>query len=64
MKGEKLSLPSAAKEELERTGWFTESEPDGRSIVLWEKGRTLCAAVARMNKEELISCLASDDNAP
>jgi Putative zinc-finger len=64
MRGEKLSVPPAAKEELERTGWFTESEPDGRTIVLWEKGRTLCAAVARMDKKDLISCLTSEDNTP
>ena len=61
MKGEKLCLSDAAKDGLVQTGWFTESEPDGRAVVLWIRGRTLCAAVARMNKEDLVTCLTSDD---
>ena len=60
-KGEKLSLPDEAKNELSRTGWFSCSEPDGRSVVLWVKGRTLCAAVSQMSKEDLVSCLTSDE---
>lgn len=61
MKGEKLCLPKEAKDELIRTGWFSATQPDGRTVVLWAKGRTLCAAVARMSKEDLITCLTSGE---
>lgn len=59
MKGEKLHLPAPAKEELIRTGWFSQTEPDGKTLVLWTNGKTLCAAVSRMKKNDLMSCLAS-----
>ncbi|MEK9137911.1 MAG: zf-HC2 domain-containing protein [Bacteroidota bacterium] len=61
MEGEKLGLPAAAKDDLARTGWFAQTESDGRTVVLWKKGKALCAAVARMSKEDLIACLASGD---
>ena len=61
MKGEKLCVPDEAKAELNSTGWFSRTQPDGRTVVLWKKGRTLCAAVARMSKEDLIACLESDE---
>ena len=61
MKGEKLCIPDEAKAELNSTGWFSRTQPDGRTVVLWKKGRTLCAAVARMSKEDLIACLESDE---
>ena len=60
-KGEQLSLPQEAKEELVQTGWYSRSQPDGRSVVLWVKGRTLCAAVSRMSREDLLACLSSDE---
>lgn len=59
--GKKLHLPQAALEELQRTGWFSESRADGHTVVLWLKGRTLCAAVARMNKDDLIASLTADE---
>lgn len=59
--GKKLNLPQAAKEELQRTGWFSESRPDGHTVVLWIKGRTLCAAVARMNKDDLMASLTAGE---
>lgn len=62
LKGEKLRIPYQAKEALEHTGWFTESEPDGRTVVLWEKGRTLCIAVSRMSRDDLMACLTSDQD--
>lgn len=61
-KGEKLTLPEEAKDELTRTGWFSCSEPDGRTVVLWVKGRALCAAVSRMSKDDLVSCLTSAES--
>lgn len=58
MAGDKLDLPRPAKQELQRTGWYSEELPDGHSIVLWKKGRTLCSAVARMSKTNLLACLS------
>lgn len=60
MKGDKLRIPYQAREALDQTGWFTESEPDGRTVILWKRGRTLCVAVSRMSKDDLMACLASD----
>ena len=62
VRGEKISLSQDVKDELQRTGWFTKSYPDGSTIVLWTKGRTLCAAVARMSKDDLIACLTEVEN--
>jgi hypothetical protein len=61
MKGEKLSLAPEAKDRLQRTGWFVDSRPDGCTIVLWIRGRTLCAAVARMDKSDLIASLEAEE---
>jgi hypothetical protein len=63
IKGEKLNLPQEAKDELLRTGWFTQSDPGGCTVVLWRKDRTLCAAVAHMDKDDLISCLTAGEGA-
>ena len=57
MKGEKLHLPKAAREELARTGWYCGTTPDGASIVVWVKGATICAAVAPMKREHLMAHL-------
>ncbi len=61
-KGDKLKLPENAKSELEQTGWYTESFPDGNSVVMWTKGETLCSAVSHMPKENLIACLTSEED--
>ena len=61
IKGNTLNLPERAKNEMQRTGWFSETSPGGDTIVLWKKGSTLCAAVARMNKDELLACLTEDE---
>jgi predicted anti-sigma-YlaC factor YlaD len=60
MRGEKLSLSGPVRGELERTGWFTQTYPDGDALVLWKRGSTLCAAVAQMDPKDLMSCLTSD----
>lgn len=62
IKGERLKLQQQAKDELQRTGWFAESRPDGQTIVLWTKGTTLCAAVAHMSKKDLIACLTEGED--
>jgi hypothetical protein len=61
MKGDTLHLPREAKDDLDRTGWHCCTAPDGAAIVLWVRGRTLCAAVASMNSEHLMAHLAEAD---
>ena len=56
-----LYLPDSVRSSLVRTKWYTETRADGHTIVLWLHGRTLCAAVAHMDKEELLACLQSDE---
>lgn len=63
LEGEALNLSSKAKDELQRTGWYTETRPDGYTIVLWTKGNTLCSAVAMMSEADLIACLTSANSA-
>jgi anti-sigma factor (TIGR02949 family) len=62
MKGEQLSLPDSIIQELQRTGWHSENFSGGHAIVLWTKGHTLCSAVARMPKEDLIACLTDNES--
>jgi hypothetical protein len=61
--GEHLRLREEVRASLQRTGWYTESRPDGNSIALWTNGSTLCAAVARMSTDDLRACLTSGPRA-
>lgn len=61
--GEHLRLREEVRTSLQRTGWYTESMPDGNSIALWTNGSTLCAAVARMSTDDLRACLTSGSGA-
>ena len=63
IQGEKLQVPEHVREELLRTGWFAETRRDGESLVLWTDGTTLCAAVSCMEKNELMTRLASSTRA-
>ena len=58
-RGERLQLADRARQELVRTGWFTEAQPGGHTIALWTEGRTLCAAVSSMTGDELRDCLSA-----
>lgn len=57
MQGQKLEVPQPVREQLLKTGLYAESMKDGRTVVLWTKGNTLCAAVARMDKDDLVARL-------
>jgi hypothetical protein len=61
MKGDTLHLSREAKNDLDRTGWHCCTAPDGAAVVLWVRGRTLCAAVSPMNSEHLIAHLSEAD---
>jgi len=56
--GKQLRLREPVKSALERSGLYTETRPDGRTVALWTEGETLCAAVARLDRDELLSCLS------
>ncbi len=59
-KGEKVNLPQEVSDELLRTGVYSYQQPDGYSVVLWTKGRTLCSVVAHLPKQELLTLLATE----
>ena len=61
MEGDTLALSCEARSDLDRTGWHCSTAPDGAAIVLWVRGRTICAAVGRMNGEHLMAHLAEAD---
>jgi len=61
MKGDTLHLSREAKNDLDRTGWHCCTAPGGAAVVLWVRGRTLCAAVAPMNSQHLMAHLAEAD---
>ena len=56
-KSSPFHLATDIQGELKRTGWYTISQPDGRTVVLWTNGNTLCAAVARLDAQTLLTCL-------
>jgi len=61
-KGEQLDLSPAARQDLLRTGWYSGGETDGDAIIAWTHGRTLCVAVARMDRARLLTCLQSTES--
>lgn len=56
-RGSPLVLPDDVRRAMQEDGMYSESRADGSSIVVWTDGRTLCAAVAHMDTDELIACL-------
>jgi len=61
--GDVLNLPPHVIEKLKDTGWFVETQSDGNTIALWRKGKTLCSAVSRMEKGDLVACLTAEESA-
>jgi hypothetical protein len=57
LSGEVLSLPPAAKEALEKSGWYTDPLHPDCSVVVWKVNGTLCTAVSTMKKERLLAML-------
>ena len=56
-----LNLPPAARDELERTGWYVESHPSNCTLAIWIVDATICCAVADISKEQLLACLKGAD---
>lgn len=61
--GKNLMVPDAVKESLRKTGWYTETLENGQTMALWVRGETLCAAVAEVDREELIACMTAEEAA-
>ena len=57
LNGSPFHLGRDVLDELKRTNRYSTTTPDGRSLVLWTNGRTLCAAVSRIDVSSLIACL-------
>jgi len=62
MKREPSVISAEVKNDLSRTGWYRHTTPGGAAVVLWARGKTLCAAVAEMQEEHLMAHLASADS--
>jgi anti-sigma factor RsiW len=59
-RGSPLVLPQKVRQAMEEKGMYTETRNDGSTIAVWTDGRTLCAAVARMDRDGLLACLDLD----
>lgn len=57
--GSPLHLAQDVQEELKRTQWYATTMPDGRSLVMWTNGTTLCSAVSRLDEATLLACLGA-----
>jgi hypothetical protein len=58
--GRKLQLPAHILSTLRTGSLYVEENTDGQTMVLWTEGRTLCGAVANMQKQELLAHLDVD----
>lgn len=56
-RGAPLHLANEVQEQLKRTGWYVASQADGYTVVLWTTEKTLCSAVAKMDKQAMLACL-------
>jgi mycothiol system anti-sigma-R factor len=55
--GEPLHLAKDVQDELTRTGWYSITAPDGRTLVMWTNGTTLCSAVSMLDAKVLKECV-------
>ncbi len=61
MEGTTIGLPDDVKEELLRTDWYIKEFPDSITLVMWRYENTLCAAVSKMGKDQLVALLTSKE---
>lgn len=54
-----LTIPSAAREALASSGWYSDPQHTECSLVAWDENGTLCAAASTMPKEKMLALLAS-----
>jgi hypothetical protein len=61
VKGDKIWLPEEAKEKLKKTEVYSQSLPHNATLVLWKHKNTLCAAVSKMDKDQLMALLHENE---
>jgi hypothetical protein len=59
LSGGQLSMPPAARRGLAQSGWYTDPDYPGCSVVLWKTDEAVCVAVSTMNKGRLLSLLTT-----
>ncbi len=63
--GKGLMLPLNVRNALLHTGWYADDRGNGDALVLWTRGTTLCAAVARLDRAALQAALGRrEGNSP
>jgi hypothetical protein len=61
LSGEGVTVDDEIRNTLLESGWCSRISPEGHTVVLWNKGTTLCSAVSDLSIEDLITCLTSGD---
>jgi hypothetical protein len=61
MNGTTIGLPEEAKEELKKTDWYVREMDENVTLVMWRYKETLCSAVSKMKKEEMIALLTEKE---
>lgn len=61
MEGSIIGLPEEAKEELKKTDWYIRDLEENMTLVMWRYNNTLCSAVSKMNKQEMIALLTGNE---
>ncbi len=59
--GDGPTISPEVRAELLETNLYSQTDANGRTILLWRKGPTLACAVSDMSKDYLIMCLTSGD---
>jgi hypothetical protein len=60
--GDGPSVSPEVKAELLKNNLYSQTDANGRTVLLWRKGATLACAVADMSKDYMIFCLSSGDS--
>lgn len=58
LEGKSFALPVQVKEKLLQTGWYIMDDHPKCTLAMWIVGKTLCTAIADIDKSELMGFLA------
>ncbi|MFA6437981.1 MAG: hypothetical protein WCX28_01605 [Bacteriovoracaceae bacterium] len=61
MEGTIIGLPEEVKTELQKTDWYVQDLEENVTLILWRYNNTLCSAVSKMDKEEMIALLTEKE---
>lgn len=59
--GDGPTISPEVRTELQATNLYSQTDANGRTVMIWRKGPTLACAVADMSKDYMIMCLTSGD---